>query len=68
MPAGRRYVDKGRAQAGAGVKVAVIRKIIARLFTKPAQRKSLLAVLATPRPLDEGFPPIPELPIDPIEL
>ena len=45
-----------------------MRKVIHRLFTEPAQRKSLLAVLATPRPLDEEFPPIPDLPVDPVEL
>ena len=45
-----------------------MRKIIARLFKKPAQKKSLLAVLATLRPLDEDFPPVPDLPIDPVEL
>lgn len=45
-----------------------MRKVIGHLFPKPAQRKSLLAVLATLRPLDEEFPPIPDLPIDPVEL
>lgn len=35
-----------------------------RLIIEPAPPKSLLAVLATLRPLDEEFPPIPELPVD----
>jgi antitoxin VapB len=39
-----------------------------RLIIEPARPKSLLAVLATLRPLDEAFPPIPELPVDSIEL
>jgi antitoxin VapB len=47
---------------------AVIRKQGDRLIIEPARLKSLLAVLATLRPLDEGFPPIPELPVDSIAL
>ena len=38
-----------------------------RLIIKPARSKSLMAVLTTLRPLDEKFPPIPELPVDPVE-
>jgi antitoxin VapB len=47
---------------------AVMRKDGDRLIITPAPPKSLLAVLATLAPLDEDFPPIPELPVDPVEL
>ncbi len=47
---------------------AIMRKEGDRLIIEPVQPTSLLAVLATLRPLDEAFAPIPELPIDPIEL
>ena len=47
---------------------AIMRKDGDRLIIEPAPPKSLLAVLATLQPLDEEFPPIPELPVDPIEL
>ena len=47
---------------------AIMRKDGDRLIIEPAQPTSLLAVLATLRPLDEGLPPIPELPVDPVEL
>ena len=39
-----------------------------RLIIEPAPPRSLLAVLATLAPLDEDFPPIPELALDPVEL
>jgi antitoxin VapB len=39
-----------------------------RLIIEPAPPKSLLAVLATLTPLHEDFPPIPDLPPDPIDL
>ena len=39
-----------------------------RLIIEPTQPKSLLGVLATLQPLDETFPPIPESPVDPVEL
>lgn len=42
---------------------ALMRKEGDRLILEPASPKSLLAVLATLRPLDEEFPPIPELPV-----
>ena len=38
------------------------------LITTPARPRSLLAVLATLERLDEAFPPIDELPVDPVEL
>jgi antitoxin VapB len=47
---------------------AIMRKEGERLIIEPVPPKSLLAVLATLRPLGEEFPPIPELSIDPIEL
>ncbi len=47
---------------------AIMRKEGARLIIEPAQPKSLLAVLATLQPLDEDFPPIRDLPPDPVEL
>ncbi len=45
-----------------------MRKEGERLIIEPAPPKSLLAVLATLAPLDEEFPPIAELALDPIEL
>ncbi len=39
-----------------------------RLIIEPAPPKSLLAVLAILAPLDEEFPPIPELALDPVDL
>lgn len=47
---------------------AVMRKEGDRLIIEPARAKSLLAVLVTLQPLDEAFPSIPELPVDPVEL
>ena len=47
---------------------AIMRKEGDRLIIEPTQPKSLLAVLATLQPLDEEFPPIPELPVDPVEV
>ena len=39
-----------------------------RLIIEPAPSKSLLAVLATLKTLDEDFPPIPDLPHNPVDL
>ena len=47
---------------------AIMRKEGDRLIIEPTQPTSLLAVLATLTPLDEEFPPIADLPADPIEL
>lgn len=47
---------------------AVIRKEGERLIIEPAPRPSLLAFLATLDPIDEEFPEIEELPIEPVEL
>jgi antitoxin VapB len=49
-------------------KDAIMRKEGDRLIIEPARPKSLLAVLATLEPLDEDFPPIAELDLDPVEL
>jgi antitoxin VapB len=38
------------------------------LIIEPVKPNSLLALLATLEPLDEEFPPIPELDLDPVEL
>lgn len=43
---------------------AILRKESERLIVEPSPAKSLLAVLAALKPLDEEFPPIPELPVD----
>ena len=47
---------------------AIIRKEGQRLIIEAAPPKSLLAVLATLEPLDEDFPAIDDLPVDPIDL
>ncbi|MBV8963245.1 MAG: AbrB/MazE/SpoVT family DNA-binding domain-containing protein [Hyphomicrobiales bacterium] len=47
---------------------AIMRKEGERLVIEAAPRKSLLAVLATLAPLDEEFPPIPDLHPEPVEL
>lgn len=47
---------------------AVMRKEGDRLIIEPAPPKSLLAVLAALKPLDETFPPIADRPPDPVEL
>lgn len=47
---------------------AIMRKEGDRLVIEPVLPKSLLAVLATLAPLDEDFPPIRDLPADPVDL
>ena len=47
---------------------AIMRKEGDRLIIEPAPPKSLLAVLARLTPLHADFPPIPDLPPDPIDL
>lgn len=47
---------------------AIMRKEGDRLIIEPAHPKSLLAVLATLESLDEAFPAIAELPVDPVEI
>ena len=47
---------------------AILRKEGERLIIEPAPPRSLLAVLAALDPIDEEFPPIPELPTDSVDL
>ncbi len=47
---------------------AIMRKEGERLVIEPAAPQSLLALLATLKPLDEDFPPIEELPLEPVAL
>jgi antitoxin VapB len=47
---------------------AIMRKEGDRLVIEPAVPTSLLAVLSTLKPLDETFPPLPDLPPDPVDL
>jgi antitoxin VapB len=47
---------------------AIMRKEGDRLIIEPTEPRSLLAVLAKLSPLHEEFPPIPELPVDPVDL
>jgi antitoxin VapB len=47
---------------------AIMRKEGEPLIIEPTLPKSLLALLATLSPLDEDFPPISELAVDPVEI
>jgi antitoxin VapB len=47
---------------------AILSKDGDRLIIEPASPRSLLAVLDGLRPLDEEFPPIEELRLDPVDL
>jgi len=47
---------------------AIMRKEGERLIIEPAPPKSLLALLATLKPLDEDFPPIPDPAPDSVEF
>jgi antitoxin VapB len=47
---------------------AILRKEGDRLIIEPVPSTSLLALLATLAPLEEEFPPVPELPVDPVDL
>jgi len=47
---------------------AIIRKDGERLIIEPAPPQSLLALLDTLAPLEEDFPPIPDLAPDSVEL
>ena len=47
---------------------AIMRKEGDRLIIEPARPKSLLALLATLKPLEEELPPIPDPVPDPVEL
>ena len=47
---------------------AILRKEGERLIIEAPPPPSLLALLATLEPIDEAFPPIPELPTDSVDL
>lgn len=47
---------------------AIMRKEGDRLIIEPAPPKSLLAVLETLAPIREDFPPISDMPPDPVNL
>jgi antitoxin VapB len=47
---------------------AIMSKEGERLIIEPIPRRSLLAILATLPNLDEEFPPIEDLPADPVDL
>lgn len=47
---------------------AIMRKEGGRLIIEPAPPQSLLEVLATLKPLHEGFPVIPDTRPDPVDL
>jgi len=47
---------------------AILRRDGERLILEPVPPRSLLAVLAALEPLDDAFPPIPELPTDSVDL
>jgi antitoxin VapB len=47
---------------------AIIRKEGQRLIIEPAPPRSLLAVLAALSTLDEKFPPIEDLPAEPVDF
>jgi antitoxin VapB len=47
---------------------AIMRKEGERLVLEPAGPKSLLSVLATLKPLREDFPPIADLPAEPVDF
>jgi antitoxin VapB len=48
-------------------RAAIVRKEGTRLVVEPLAGPSLLAVLATLRPLDEEFPRVPRPPAEPVE-
>ena len=47
---------------------AILRKEGERLIIEPVPSASLLAVLERLEPIDEDFPPVTDLPVDPVEL
>jgi antitoxin VapB len=47
---------------------AIMRRDGDRLIIEPSPPRSLLALLESLEPLDEDFPPIPDLAVDPVEL
>jgi len=51
-----------------GGEEAIMRKEGDQLIIEPTPTTSLLALLATLKPLEEDFPPIADLPPDPVNL
>lgn len=47
---------------------AIMRKEGDKLIIEPAPKQSLLALLETLEPLEEEFPEIEDLPLDPVDL
>lgn len=47
---------------------AIMRKEGGRLVIEPVPPRSLLALLATLKPIDEDFPPIEDRPPEPVDL
>lgn len=47
---------------------AIMRKEGDRLIIEPIPPRSLLALLATLKPLDEDFPPIEDSPPEPVDI
>ncbi len=47
---------------------AIMHKEGDRLIIEPHPPRTLLALLATLKPIEEDFPPIPDLPPEPFEL
>ncbi|MEK6629721.1 MAG: AbrB/MazE/SpoVT family DNA-binding domain-containing protein [Acidobacteriota bacterium] len=47
---------------------AIMRREGHRLIIEPMPPQSLLAVLAALTPIDEQFPPLAELPVDPVDF
>ena len=47
---------------------AIMRKEGSRLIIEPAPPTSLLALLASLEPIDDEFPTIDELPLEPVDL
>lgn len=47
---------------------AILRKEGERLIIEPAPTRSLLEVLESLDPIEDDFPPVPELPVDPVDL
>ena len=47
---------------------AIMRKEGDRLIIEPVAKRTLLEVLANLQPLNEDFPPVDDVPPDPIEL
>jgi antitoxin VapB len=47
---------------------AIMRKVGAKLIIEPVAPRSLLELLASLKPLDEDFAPIPDSPPEPVDL